>query len=326
MKILGIESSCDETATSIVEDGTKILSNVVASQISIHTKFGGVVPEVASRAHLEAVSPVIKQALSDAGADWKDIAAVAVSYGPGLAGSLLVGVSAAKAVAYAAGLPLVGINHMEGHIYANWLSGEIPEFPLVCLTVSGGHTDLMLMTGHGKYKMLGSTRDDAVGEAFDKVARLLDLGYPGGPAIDREAQKGKPVIDLPQAVLSEPYDFSFSGVKTHIYRMCEKGLPASIPDICASFQYSVVDTLVRKTIMAARQYNARTVILSGGVAANSALRETIVKESPVRVVMPPRGLCTDNAAMVASAGYFRFKAGDVSSMDLDVMPNLKLCC
>ena len=323
---MGIESSCDETAASIVEDGTKILSNVVASQISIHTKFGGVVPEVASRAHLEAVSPVIKQAMSDANADWKDITAVAVSYGPGLAGSLLVGVSAAKAVAFSAGLPLVGINHMEGHIYANWLSGEIPDFPLICLTVSGGHTDLMLMTGHGKYKMLGSTRDDAVGEAFDKVARLLDLGYPGGPAIDREAQKGKPIIDLPQAVLSEPYDFSFSGVKTHIYRMCEKDLPASVPDICASFQCSVVDTLVKKTVMAARQYNTKTIILSGGVAANSTLRETIVSESPVRVVMPPRGLCTDNAAMVASAGYFRFKSGDISSMDLDVMPNLKLCC
>ena len=323
---MGIESSCDETAASVVEDGTKILSNVIASQISIHTKFGGVVPEVASRAHLEAVSPVIKQAMSDANADWKDITAVAVSYGPGLAGSLLVGVSAAKAVAFSAGLPLVGINHMEGHIYANWLSGEIPDFPLICLTVSGGHTDLMLMTGHGKYKMLGSTRDDAVGEAFDKVARLLDLGYPGGPAIDREAQKGKPIIDLPQAVLSEPYDFSFSGVKTHIYRMCEKDLPASVPDICASFQCSVVDTLVKKTVMAARQYNTKTIILSGGVAANSTLRETIVSESPVRVVMPPRGLCTDNAAMVASAGYFRFKSGDISSMDLDVMPNLKLCC
>ena len=325
MKILGIESSCDETAASVVENGTEILSNEVASQIDIHTKYGGVVPEVASRAHLEAVYPVIYEAVHKAGITWDDISAVTVSYGPGLAGSLLVGVSAAKAVAYASGKPLVGINHMEGHIYANWLSGDIPEFPLICLTVSGGHTDLILMTGHGKYKMLGSTRDDAAGEAFDKVARLLGLGYPGGPVIDREAQKGTPCISLPHAVMDDPYSFSFSGIKTHLYRMCENELPASIPDICASFQKSVVDTLVEKTVHAAREYNAKTIILSGGVAANSGLRDTIKKESPVRVCMPPRGLCTDNAAMVASAGYFRFINGSRSDLDLDIVPNLVLC-
>jgi N6-L-threonylcarbamoyladenine synthase len=275
VKILGIESSCDETAAAVVEDGHRILSNEIASQVEIHARYGGIVPEVASRQHLLAIIPIIRQAMDRAMTTWQDLGAVAVTNGPGLAGSLLVGVSAAKAIAMAQNIRLVGVNHLEAHIYANWLGQIEPEFPLLCLIVSGGHTDLILMRGHGNYTLLGKTRDDAAGEAFDKAARILGLGYPGGPAIDRAAQSGKACLDLPYSWLAGTHDFSFSGIKTALYRLVEDGKVTDASGAAASFQEAVVEILVTKTIAAATEYGAKQILLSGGVSSNRLLRERL---------------------------------------------------
>ncbi len=329
MKILGIETSCDETAAAVVEDGARILSNQIASQVEIHARYGGIVPEVASRQHLLSIIPILKQAMAEAETTWSDLSAIAVTTGPGLAGSLLVGVNAAKAIALARGLPLTGVNHLEGHIYANWLGdssrGASPTFPLLCLIVSGGHSDLLLMKGHGDYVLLGRTRDDAAGEAFDKAARILGLGYPGGPAIEQAARKGNAAsIQLPRAWLRGISDFSFSGVQTALLRMVEKGLVSTKPDGAASFQEAVVDVLVTKTVAVAKELRVKQVLLVGGVAANKLLRQQLIQNSPIPVLVPEPVLCTDNAAMIAACGYYRFKAGKIDGLDLDVIPSLKL--
>jgi N6-L-threonylcarbamoyladenine synthase len=324
MKILGIETSCDETAAAVVEDGTRILSNQIASQVEIHARYGGVVPEVASRQHLLSIIPILEQAMAEAKADWKDISGVAVTIGPGLAGSLLVGVNVAKAMALAHSLPIIGVNHLEGHIYANWLGGNSISFPVVCLIVSGGHSDLVLMRGHGDYVVLGRTRDDAAGEAFDKAARILGLGYPGGPAIEQAARAGTASIQLPRAWLKGSSDFSFSGVKTALLRLAEAGEVSSVADAAASFQAAVIDVLVAKTVAAARERRVRQVLLAGGVASNELLRNWLTEKSPLPVLVPRPILCTDNAAMIAACGYYRLRAGKVDGLDLDVVPSLRL--
>jgi len=327
MKILGIESSCDETAAAVVENGTVILSNVVASQVDIHARYGGIVPEVASRQHLLSIIPIVQKAMADAQVDWHDVDAIAVTNGPGLAGSLLVGLSMAKTLAWAHRLPLVGINHLEGHIYANWLTGDVPEFPLICLIVSGGHSDLILMRGHGDYVRLGSTRDDAAGEAFDKVARVLGVGYPGGPAIEKAALVSEKSADypLPRAWLKGSYDFSFSGLKTAVLRLYNSlDEPKPATDIAASFQEAVVDVLAAKAVEVAKNYKVKRIIIAGGVAANKLLRKTVQERSTIPVSCPPLALCTDNAAMIAACGYFRFSQGKMADWALDVEPNLKL--
>jgi N6-L-threonylcarbamoyladenine synthase len=337
MKILGIETSCDETAAAVVEDGSRIIANVVASQIDIHARYGGVVPEVASRQHLLTIIPVISQAM--AGVSWQDISGIAVTFGPGLAGSLLVGVNVAKAIALAKKLPLIGVNHLEAHIYANWLApspesspfkGEGTErvncgvkFPCLCLVVSGGHSDLVLMRGHGQFEKLGRTRDDAAGEAFDKAARILGLGYPGGPAIEQASRSGIPCLPLPRAWLKGSHDFSFSGLKTALWHLAHKG-GVSVADAAASFQLAVADVLVVKTIEAARQLKVEQILLSGGVAANRMLSQQFLANSPVPVLIPPPHLCTDNAAMVAACGYYDLQAGETSGYGLDVVPSLAL--
>ena len=327
MKILGIETSCDETAAAVVEDGSRIISDVVASQIDIHARYGGVVPEIASRQHLLTIIPVISQAMTEV--SWQDINGIAVTFGPGLAGSLLVGVNVAKAIALAKKLPITGVNHLEAHIYANWLdfspAGEKSKvkFPCLCLVVSGGHSDLVLMKGHGQFEKLGQTRDDAAGEAFDKAARLLGLGYPGGPAIERAARSGIPCLSLPRAWLKESHDFSFSGLKTALWHLVHKG-GISVADAAASFQLAIVDVLVAKTIEAAKQLEVKQILLSGGVAANKTLTQHLLANPPVPVLIPPPHLCTDNAAMVAACGYYHFQAGKISGYDLDVVPSLGL--
>jgi N6-L-threonylcarbamoyladenine synthase len=322
MRVLGIESSCDETAAAIVEDGQWILSNQVASQVEIHARYGGVVPEVASRQHVLAVIPIIRQAIDRVLTGRID--AVAVTQGPGLAGSLLVGVSVAKAIALAKDIPLIGVNHLEAHIYANWLGGSNPEFPLLCLIVSGGHTDLVYMENHGIYSLIGQTRDDAAGEAFDKAARILNLGYPGGPAIDKAARTGVPTLEFPRSWLPGTFDFSFSGLKTFLYRQAEDGCISDVNNAAASFQLAVVDVLVTKTVAAARQWPVKQILLSGGVAANKSLRDALKVKSPVPVLAPSPDFCTDNAAMVAACGYFKLKQGCVNSLDMDIIPDLKL--
>ena len=325
MKLLGIETSCDETAAAVVEDGREILSNIVASQVDIHARYGGIVPEVASRQHLLTIIPIIQEAMSQAQAQWADLDGIAVTIGPGLAGSLLVGVNIAKAIALAQDMPLVGINHLEGHIYSNWLEGREPNFPCLCLIVSGGHSDLLLMRGHGDYLPLGRTRDDAAGEAFDKVARILGLGYPGGPAIEQAALSGNgAVYPLPRAWLKGSDDFSFSGLKTAVLRLAEAKQDLSPPDVAASFQQAVVDVLVTKTIAAAQRVGARQILLSGGVAANRHLCRSLEERSTLPVLFPSPLLCTDNAAMIASCGYFHLKGGHIADWDLDVAPNLRL--
>ncbi len=324
MKILAIETSCDETAAAVVEDGRRLLSNQIASQVEIHARYGGVVPEVASRQHLLSIIPILKQAMAEAGVSWEDLSGIAVTVGPGLAGSLLVGVNAAKAVALAHNLPLIGVNHLEGHLYANWLGDESIEFPLICLIVSGGHSDLVLVRGHGDYAVLGRTRDDAAGEAFDKAARILGLGYPGGPAIEQAARSGTASIPLPRAWLKGSSDFSFSGVKTALLRLVEAGKISSAADAAASFQEAVVDVLVTKTVAVAKERRAKQVLLAGGVAANARLRQLLTESSPLPVLVPPPILCTDNAAMIATCGYYRLQAGKTNSLDLDVVPGLKL--
>jgi len=324
MKILAIETSCDETAAAVVEDGRRLLSNQIASQVEIHARYGGVVPEVASRQHLLSIIPILKQAMAEASVGWQELAGIAVTVGPGLAGSLLVGVNAAKAAALAHNLPLIGVNHLEGHLYANWLGDESIEFPLICLIVSGGHSDLVLVRGHGDYVVLGRTRDDAAGEAFDKAARILGLGYPGGPAIEQAARSGTASIPLPRAWLKGSSDFSFSGVKTALLRLVEAGKISSAADAAASFQEAVVDVLVTKTVAVAKERRAKQVLLAGGVAANARLRQLLTESSPLPVLVPPPILCTDNAAMIATCGYYRLQAGKTNSLDLDVTPGLKL--
>lgn len=327
VKILGIETSCDETAAAVVEDGSKILSNVVASQVDIHSRYGGIVPEVASRQHLITALPVVESAMTEAEAAWQDIAAIAVTIGPGLAGSLLVGVNLAKAIALAHGLSLIGINHLEGHIYANWLSDARSIFPCLCLIVSGGHSDLVLMAGHGKFEKLGRTRDDAAGEAFDKAARILNLGYPGGPAIEKAAEGNVASFSLPRAWLKGSDDFSFSGLKTallHLVRDNDFSDPSLAAEAAASFQQAVVDVLATKAIKAAERLGVKQILLSGGVAANKALRDHFAHNSPVPVLIPPPSLCTDNAAMIAACGYYHFQSGKIDGFDIDVIPSLSI--
>jgi len=329
LKVLGIETSCDETGAAVVEDGRRLLSNVVASQAHLHARYGGVVPEVAARQHLEALVPVVEAALREAQCRPEDIDAVGVTVGPGLPGSLLVGVNVAKALAYAWGRPLVAVNHLEAHVYAVWLvEGFQPRFPALCLVVSGGHTDLALMEGHGRFRALGRTQDDAAGEAFDKVARLMGLGFPGGPAIERKAREcPRPSLRLPRARLRGPYDFSFSGLKTHVARVLEGvyGPPPPPAEVAAAFQEAVVDALVDKVVKAARGHPVAQVILSGGVAANSRLREELARRAPVPVWAPPPSLCTDNGAMVAACAYYRLtELGETAPLDVDVQPALRL--
>ncbi len=327
-RILGIETSCDETAAGIVEDGSRLLANVVASQVHLHAQYGGVVPELASRQHLQAIVPVVEEALRQASCRLAELDAVAVTYGPGLAGALLVGANFAKALAFALGLPLLPVNHLEGHIYAAWLEREeSPQFPVLALIVSGGHSDVVLMEDHGRYRRLGETVDDAAGEAFDKVARLLGLGFPGGPAIDRLAASAPPArLRLPRAKLERPYDFSFSGLKTKVLRMVrgEEGPPPPVPEMAAAFQESVVDSLVGAALRAARDHGARQIVLSGGVAANSLLRKTLAERSPVPVVAPPPALCTDNGAMIAACAYRLLAEGAARPLNLDVAPGLRI--
>jgi N6-L-threonylcarbamoyladenine synthase len=327
MKILGIETSCDETAAAMVEDGVNILSNVISSQIDIHRRYGGVVPEVASRQHLITILPVIESCLQQAKLGWQNIDAIAVTYGPGLAGSLLVGVNTAKAFSFSCNLPLIGINHLEGHIYANWLTGQNPAFPCLCLIISGGHSDMVLMSDHGRLNKIGQTRDDAAGEAFDKGARIMGLGYPGGPSIEAESKNGSPVVDLPRAWLKGSDDFSFSGLKTallHLSQNEEIYNSLKISDVSASFQQSIFDVLIKKTIDAAKRLNVKNILLAGGVASNKTLNEQFNKMSPIPVLIPPPVLCTDNAAMIASCGYFCFQRNNNENYDLDVVPGLTL--
>ncbi|MGI6150139.1 MAG: tRNA (adenosine(37)-N6)-threonylcarbamoyltransferase complex transferase subunit TsaD [Firmicutes bacterium] len=330
---LGIETSCDETAAAVVQDGTKILSNVVLSQIDIHRKYGGVVPEIASRKHIEAMFPVIHEALEEARVSLADIEVIAVTYGPGLVGSLLVGIAAAKSLAYALGKPLVGVNHIEGHIYANFLEREDLTPPFVCLTVSGGHTDLLLIPELGSYEILGRTRDDAAGEAFDKIARVLGLPYPGGPQIEQVARGGnREAYEFPRGLSEEGnFDFSFSGLKTaalnRLNQAQQKGEEINLADFAASFQWAIVDVLTTKLLAAARKHAVRKIVLSGGVAANSAFRTHVQEcatQAGLEVWYPPACLCTDNAAMIASAGYFRHRAGRSSGWELNALPNLRL--
>jgi len=335
-RILALESSCDETAAAVVEDGKRILSHVVASQAELHAPFGGVFPEVASRQHIRAFYPVVEQALREAKLRLAEVDALAVTRGPGLPGSLLVGVNFAKGLALATELPLVGVHHLEAHIYAAWLHFPSdqprpePEFPLVALIVSGGHTELVFMEDHLRYQRLGGTRDDAAGEAFDKVARLLGLSYPGGPAIQKAAaQGGNPrAFHFPRAWLRGTWDFSFSGLKTavsrEVRRLKNTGRPLPVADLAASFQEAVVDVLVEKTLAAVREFNARSLLVTGGVSANVLLRIRMMKESPVPVHIPPLDLCTDNAAMVAAAAQRRLDAGFVDDLAFDVMPSWSL--
>lgn len=331
--ILGIETSCDDTSAAVLLDGTVLLSHIISSQVTTHQKYGGVVPEIASREHSLHWQAVVQQALKEAKLDFSDLSAVAVTYGPGLVGSLLVGVSAAKALAYALDIPLLGINHLEGHIYANFLHTPELEFPLLALLVSGGHTHLILFSGHGNYRVLGKTRDDAAGEALDKIARVLGLGYPGGPEIQRKAREGDAeAFDFPRAML-EPgsLDFSFSGVKSSVLNTINsarmKGQELNVSDLAASFQQAVVDVLVRKTRIALNQTGVKTLLLAGGVAANESLRETLAQElvnQQVRLVFPPPLFCTDNGAMIAAAGYYRYLAGDFAPWTLNAVPGLGL--
>jgi len=322
VNVLAIESSCDETSAAVVVDGRVARSNVVASQVDLHARYGGVVPEVASRQHLAKVLPVIRDALDAAGCTLGDIDAVAGTRGPGLAGALLVGYSAAKAIAFGRDLPFLGTNHLEGHIYANWLvEGDEPRFPALCLVVSGGHTDLVLMRGHGEYERLGGTRDDAAGEAFDKVGRLLGLPFPGGPAVAREADafaaRGAKGFSLPRAWLPGTFDFSFSGLKTAALHAVRSGKYGT-PEVAAAFQESVVDVIAGKTSRLAAELGAVEVLVAGGVAANRRLREELARRCPVPVRIPPARLCTDNAAMIGAAATYRLRLGERSAWDEDI--------
>ncbi len=326
--VLGIETSCDETAAACVMGGFDVLSSVVSTQIDLHARYGGVVPEIASRAHLELVVPVMAQAIVEAGIEDSRVNAVAATVGPGLVGALLVGVSAAKALSLAWGVPFIGVNHMEAHLYASFLEDPTLELPLVVLLVSGGHTMLVCMEGHGRYRLLGQTIDDAAGEAFDKVARFLGLGYPGGPAIDLAAMDGDPeAINFPRSMLHDGLDFSFSGLKTSVVNYVRKNPDVSAEDVSASFQQAVVDVLVEKARRAAKQVGAKALALGGGVAANSALREQFLDactEDGLHAFLPSRSMCTDNAAMIASVGWHRLRSDGPTSLDAAADPNLRL--
>ncbi|HEX2953327.1 MAG TPA: tRNA (adenosine(37)-N6)-threonylcarbamoyltransferase complex transferase subunit TsaD [Bacillota bacterium] len=330
--VLAIESSCDETSVAVVENGRQIRSNIVSSQLQRHQPFGGVVPELAARCHLESFLPVIRQALTEANCGPDAIDLIAGTYGPGLIGGLLVGLTAAKGLALAWGKPFIGVNHIEGHIFANILAHQDIQPPLVCLTVSGGHTDLLYWPSFGRYQVLGRTRDDAAGEAFDKVSRVMGMGYPGGPAIDALAKQGRPVVPLVRGDgLASTYDFSFSGLKTAVINLLHRGgknfVPPEPPDLAASFQAAVVEQLADRTFRAVKNFHVKTVLLSGGVAANSALRNRFLEEGSkvgASIYYPPVDLCTDNAAMIAAAGYYRYTEQGPSGLDLPAVPNLKL--
>lgn len=329
--ILGIETSCDETAVAIVKNGQEIMANVVASQIESHKRFGGVVPEIASRHHVEQMTVVLEQAFEETDVTWDEIDAIAVTEGPGLVGALLVGVNTAKALSFAKQKPLVGVHHIAGHIYANRLEQEF-QFPLLALIVSGGHTELVIMKEHGKYEVIGETRDDAAGEAYDKVARMLNLPYPGGPHVDRLAHEGEVTIDFPRAWLEEgSYDFSFSGLKSavinKIHNAKQRGETLKDEDIAASFQASVVEVLTEKTVRAAKEFNVKQVIVAGGVAANRGLRTTLeerFQKEGIPLSIPPLKLCTDNAAMIAAAGTIHYLEGKRSGLDLNANASLVL--
>jgi N6-L-threonylcarbamoyladenine synthase len=334
-RILAIETSCDETACAVIENGRALLASTVASQMEMHARFGGVYPEVASRQHVLSIIPVVEQTLVQSNITLKDIDAIAVTRGPGLAGSLVVGMNMAKGLALGTNLPLIGVNHLEGHIYSSWIynAGESvppePQFPLMALLVSGGHTELNLMTDHLTYERLGSTLDDAAGEAFDKVARLLGLPYPGGPSIQKAAEGGDPKrFKFPRARLDSPYDFSFSGVKTavlyEVNDLNKKSKILPVEDLAASFQAAVVETLFEKTMQAARDHKAKEILVAGGVSANRALRNIFQSQKEFKVNIPAFLLCTDNAAMVAAAGYYRYALGHVSGMEMDVQPTWPL--
>lgn len=331
VRILAIETSCDETAAAVIENGRKILSNIVASQAEMHAKYGGVFPEMASRQHILTIHSVVREALEKADVKLTDLDALAVTQGPGLPGSLVVGINLAKGLQLATRLPLIGVNHLEGHVYSVW-PGEPdrePEFPLLALVVSGGHTELILMRSHLEYERLGGTLDDAAGEAFDKVARLLNLGYPGGPKIQKAAESGLPDrFEFPRAWLDDTWNFSFSGLKTAVLREVRAieaaGEAVPVADMAASFQEAVVDVLVTKTLSAAQAHGARSVLVAGGVSANKALRETIVTRAELPVFIPPFFLCTDNAAMIGAAAYHHFLRGETAPNDFDARPNWPL--
>lgn len=331
--ILAIESSCDETAASVVRNGREVLSNVISSQIALHTQFGGVVPEIASRKHIEKINQVITQALSDAGVTLEEITAIGVTYGPGLVGALLVGVAEAKAIAYAAKKPLVGVHHIEGHVSANYIEHPDLKPPFVCLIVSGGHTHLVIVKDYGEFEIIGRTRDDAAGEAFDKVARAVGLGYPGGPKVDQAAKEGnKHAIEFPRAkVEGSPFDFSFSGLKSAVLnyinhaKMTGEEIP--VPDLVASFQNAVVEALVSRAVLAAKEYGYDRLAIAGGVASNSALREAMQEacdKQGIQFYHPSPIFCTDNAAMIGVAAYYEYRKGTRHGWDLNAVPNLKL--
>ena len=322
---LGIESSCDETSVAVVKNGREVLSNVINSQINIHEKFGGVVPEIASRNHVEAISAVTKKALKDAGISFENIDNIACTYGPGLVGTLLVGVSYAKALSYALNKPLTGTNHIEGHIAANYITHKDLKPPFICLIISGGHTHLVHIKDYDKFEILGKTRDDAIGEAFDKVARVIGLGYPGGPKVDKLAKEGKANIELPKTHV-DGLDFSFSGVKTAIINMHHKNPDINKADLCASFEKYVTEILVNNAVKASKKLGINTIALAGGVSANSYIRENFIKleKQGYKIYYPEPILCTDNATMIASAGYYRFISGVTSELTLNAVPNLKI--
>ena len=331
--ILAIESSCDETAAAVVKNGREVLSNVINTQIAIHTEYGGVVPEIASRKHIENINPVIKKALTDAGVTLDDIDAIGVTYGPGLVGALLVGVAEAKAIAFAKNKPLVGVHHIEGHISANYVENKELEPPFVALVVSGGHTHLVKVNDYGEYEIIGRTRDDAAGEAFDKVARAIELGYPGGPKIDKLAKEGNPeAIEFPRAHVDDaPYDFSFSGIKSAVLNYINsanmQGKEINRADVAASFQKAVVDALVSRAVKLAKECGMDKLAIAGGVASNSALRAAVQEEcakNNIRFYSPSPVLCTDNAAMIGAAAYYEYIKGVRHGYDLNAVPNLKL--
>ena len=331
--ILAIESSCDETAAAVVKNGRTVLSSVISSQIATHTVYGGVVPEIASREHIKAINYVIRRALAEADMRLSDLTAIGVTYGPGLVGALLVGVADAKALAYGAGKPLVGVHHIEGHVSANFIEHPDLEPPFVCLIVSGGHTHLVIVKDYGEFEIIGRTRDDAAGEAFDKVARAVGLGYPGGPKVDRAAKEGNPhAVEFPRGKIDgSPYDFTFSGLKSAVLNYINHakmtGEEIAVPDLAASFQNSVVDSLVSRTVAAAKEYGYRKVAIAGGVASNSALRaamEEACRRRNLRCYYPSPILCTDNAAMIGAAAYYEYRKGNLAGWDLNAVPNLKL--
>ena len=330
--ILAIETSCDETAAAVVRDGHEVLSNIIFSQIDMHTIYGGVVPELASRAHIEKINPVIEEALRTAGMTLQDVDAVAVTYGPGLVGALLVGVAEAKAVAFAAGKPLIGVNHLEGHVFANFLNDPDLEPPFLALVVSGGHTALLKVTGYNSFEMLGQTRDDAAGEAFDKVARVMGMPYPGGPEIEKLALEGDPkAIEFPRAMLDNPFEFSFSGMKSsvinYLHNQEQAHRPVNKADVAASFQDAVTDVLVQKSVLALKGTGLKEIVLAGGVSANKTLQDKLAAaagSAGARLVHPTKILCTDNAVMIACRGYYQYVAGDRSPLDLNADPALKL--